>query len=378
VKSRGSALVVRALEDEGARFTFGIPGTHNIELYDQLSESATVSPILVTDEQSASFMADAVSRTSNSVGVVNVVPGAGVTHCLSGVAEAYMDCVPLVVLTCGVRADTTRAYQLHGVDQLAILAPVCKATVRPSGPAEVYACVRRAFAIARSGCPGPVAVEVPANFYMKTEEYPEPANAAREADGPGRAELPPPVRAGDVDAAARMLEASRHPALYVGNGARAASGRVRQVAEALAAPVTTTIQGKGVFPEDHPLWLWNGFGASAPPFVGAVMDRCDCLLAVGCRFGEVATASYGLTPPADLIHVDIDPAVLGRNYPARLAIAADASDFLDELAQRLPGRHDATHMVSGHSGRLRRAVSASRNETWSQPAVLSSRSRAGS
>ncbi|MEZ0229341.1 MAG: thiamine pyrophosphate-binding protein, partial [Planctomycetota bacterium] len=112
MKSNGAEAVVRALEDEGVRFTFGIPGTHNIELYDRLDRSEKIKAILVTDEQSASFMADAVSRTSDSIGVVNVVPGAGVTHCLSGVAEAFMDGVPLLVLTCGIRQDTGKAYQL--------------------------------------------------------------------------------------------------------------------------------------------------------------------------------------------------------------------------------------------------------------------------
>ena len=102
--TRGSTLVVRALEDAGARFAFGIPGTHNIELYDAIAHSDQVSAILVTDEQSAGFMADAVSRSSDSIGVVNLVPGAGVTHGLSGIAEALLDGIPLVVLACGIGA----------------------------------------------------------------------------------------------------------------------------------------------------------------------------------------------------------------------------------------------------------------------------------
>src|SRR5512140_1056631 len=154
MKMRGSDIVVRALEDAGARFTFGIPGTHNIELYDALERSTRVVPILVTDEQCASFMADGVSRTSSSVGVVNVVPGAGVTHCLSGVAEAFMDNVPLVVLACGIRSDTGRAYQLHDIDQLALLRPITKAVLRPATGAEIYGTVSRAFELARSGSPG--------------------------------------------------------------------------------------------------------------------------------------------------------------------------------------------------------------------------------
>src|SRR3989304_4996931 len=138
MKIRGSDIVVRALEDAGATLAFGIPGTHNIELYDALEGSKRVRPILVTDEQCASFMADAVSRTSGTIGVVNVVPGAGVTHCLSGVAEAFLDNVPIVVLACGIRRDSTKGYQLHDIDQAALLAPITKAVLKPGTPADIY------------------------------------------------------------------------------------------------------------------------------------------------------------------------------------------------------------------------------------------------
>src|SRR5512140_1775657 len=147
----GAALVVKALEDEGIRLAFGIPGTHNIELYDALAESEIVRPILVTDEQSASFMADAAWRASGVMACVNVVPGAGLTHALSGIAEAYMDCVPMLVLGCGIRRDTGMGYQLHDVDQAAIVAPVTKAQLRPEKGADLYGVIRRACALARSG-----------------------------------------------------------------------------------------------------------------------------------------------------------------------------------------------------------------------------------
>lgn len=329
MKLRGGDIIIRALEEEGVRFTFGIPGTHNTELYDALDRSDQITPVLVTDEQSASFMADAVSRTSSSVGVANVVPGAGVTHCLSGVAEAYMDNIPMLVLTCGIRTDTGKAYQLHDIDQLAILRPITKAALRPERPADIYPTMRKAFAIARSGTPGPVAVEIPANFYLLTQDVPalsydEPPVAAPQASST------------DLESAARLLKAARCPVLYVGNGASGAASLVRELAKRLSAPVATTIQGKGVFPEMHPLWLWPGLGASAPPFAKTIMDRCDCLLAIGCRFGEVATASYGFTPPPQLIHVDINPEVFNRNFPAQLAIAADANAFLQALLPLLP------------------------------------------
>ena len=358
MKIRGSQLVVAALEDAGARFTFGIPGTHNIELYDALEDS-TVTPVLVTDEQGASFMADGVSRSSDTVGVVNVVPGAGVAHCLSGVAEALLDQVPLVVLACGIRRDTGRAFQLHDIDQAALLAPVTKAVLQPRTAAELYPAVRRAFDLARHGAPGPVAVEVPAELYMLTQEV------ERLAYDPPPDQTPVASPA-EVDAAALLLQEAKRPLLYVGNGARGAAPLLIDLADRLGAPVATTIQGKGVFPESHAHWLWCGLGASAPRFVREIETGCDAMLAIGCRFSEVGTASYGFTPPAALVHADIDPAALNRNFPARVAVSADAAAFVQALLARLPPerRHAPwlEHVASGHRDlREQWAADASRN-----------------
>ena len=326
----GARLVVKALVDEGVHYTFGIPGTHNLELYDVMADVPGLVPVLVTHEQSASFMADGLARTSGRPGVVNVVPGAGVSHCLSGVAEAFMDNVPMVVLACGVRNDTGHAYQLHAVDQLAMLAPVTKGAFRVERAVDIYPTIRRAFQLARQGTPGPVAVEIPANLLMLTQEVEEVSFSPD----------PEPPRPPDrelVERAARMLGEAAHPALYLGWGSAGAADLLVPLAEQLAAPVVTTFQGKGVFPEDHPLFLWNGFGAQAPRFVRRVMGRCDCLLAIGCRFGELATGSYGITPPQRLIHVDISPEVFNRNYPAALAVEADARAFVTALAGLIRG-----------------------------------------
>jgi acetolactate synthase-1/2/3 large subunit len=140
----GGEIVVRALADEGIRYTFGIPGTHNIELYDALALSDRVHPVLVTDEQSASFMADAYWRASGRLACVNVVPGAELTHTLSGIAEAFMDNVPLLVLGCGIRRDFKKAYQLHDIDQLAVVRPVTKDAFRIERGADLYPEIRRA------------------------------------------------------------------------------------------------------------------------------------------------------------------------------------------------------------------------------------------
>ena len=348
-KMTGGDIVVRALEDEGVPFTFGIPGTHNIELYDSLDRAERVRAILVTDEQSASFMADGVSRSSAQLGVVNVVPGAGLTHALSGIAEAFLDGIPMLVLACGIRTDSKMSYQLHDVDQMAIARPVTKAQFRAKHGSEIYPMIRRACRLARTAPAGPVFVEVPVNLYLFRHDVsldaPESAPASQ---SPGSTELAR-VR--------ELLAASRRPLLYLGLGAAGAGADLVALAERLEAPVATTIQGKGVFPENHPLWLWCGFGAAAPPFVRKIAAGCDLTLAIGCRFSEVGTGSYGLEPPGPLVHVDIDPSVLGKNFPAAQPVVADAAAFVSALLSDLAQKSS--------SPELRQDIRAGHAEVWS-------------
>jgi len=357
----GAKAVVRALEDEGIEFTFGIPGTHNIELYDALAESERVRAVLVTDEQSASFMADGAWRASGKMACVNIVPGAGLTHALSGIAEAFMDNVPMLVLGCGIRQDSGKAYQLHDVDQLAIARPVTKAQLRPHGGENIYATIREACAIARSGTPGPVIVEIPANQYLLDHE----------ADLPY---VPPSAerRAPSAEAVERAVSLfqGRRVLIYAGFGA--AGVDLVELAERLDAPVATTFSGKGVFPETHPLSLWCGFGNAAPEFARRIANSCEATLVIGARFGEVATGSYGVNPPHPLVHVDIAKDVIGRNFVAELPVVADAGEFVRALTPRLdpraadPKLHAA--IAAGHaevraeweSGRSKERVTPSR------------------
>jgi len=346
----GGALVARALADEGISLTFGIPGTHNIELYDALAESEVVRPVLVTDEQSASFMADGYWRASGRLACVSVVPGAGLTHALSGIAEAFMDNIPMLVLGCGIRRDIPKAYQLHDIDQLAVVRPVTKAAFRVERGEDLYPEIRRACALARSGAPGPVMVEVPVNLYLHQYEVREGGFQA-----PPRSAIP--TGADALAAVAALLnDAAARPFLYVGLGAARAAAELLLLAERLEAPVATTFQGKGVFPESHPLFLWNGFGAAAPSFARAVAGGRRVTLAVACRFSEVGTGSYGLEPPGPLIHVDIDPGVPGRNYPVQQAVTADAASFIGGLLSLVTQRPtDAA---------LRRAIASGHERVW--------------
>lgn len=353
MKMTGADIVVRALEDEGIPFTFGIPGTHNIELYDSLARSATVRPVLVTDEQSASFMADGVARSSGMLAAANVVPGAGLTHALSGIAEAWLDNIPMLVLGCGIRRDSGKAFQLHSVDQQAIARPVTKAQFLIERGADLYPTIRRACRIARAAPAGPVFVEVPAEHYIFRHDVNLDAYRAE----PEKGGAAPNLRAADLDQARGLLAGARRPLLYLGLGAAGAGADLVALAERLEAPVATTFEGKGIFPETHPLWLWCGFGASAPAFVRKVAASCDLTLAIGCRFSEVGTGSYGLEIPGKLVHVDIDPSVLNKNYRAHLAVTADAGSFISVLLSDLPARQPDTA--------LRQTICAGQTKVWS-------------
>ena len=339
----GASAVVRALEDAGVEFAFGIPGTHNIELWDRLAESERVKAVLVTDEQSASFMADGLWRASGQLGCVNIVPGAGLTHALSGIAEAWLDGVPMLVLGCGIRIDTGHAFQLHDVDQLAIAAPVTKGVFRPLRGDQLYDSVRAACALALAPPAGPVMVEVPANLYLG-DEGPDGESAAGSAAVEGHLPVPavaaPPAPAPEasretVGQAAEILAGARRPMLYVGLGAAPAGPALVELAERLESPVFTTLSGKGVFPETHPLSVWPGGGAAAPPFARQIASSCDATLAIGCRFAEVGTGSYGFAPPRPLIHVDVDSRVPGRNLETALPVTAESAGFVDSLLRGL-------------------------------------------
>ncbi|QQS48590.1 MAG: thiamine pyrophosphate-binding protein [Acidobacteriota bacterium] len=323
MKKTGAWLAVYALEQIGVRYTFGIPGVHNTELYDELSQSEQITPILVTHEQCASFMADAISRTTDTIGCCAIVPAAGMTHAMSGIGEAYLDGIPLLVISGGIRRDSGRHYQLHDIDQQRVLDGITKAAFLVKRHDEVIPTIYKAFEIATSGEPGPVFVELSGDVQLFTGEVDDLPVYRRQ--------WTPPEPGPGINAAARLIAAAKKPGIYLGWGAREATDRAIELAELLGAPVSTTLQGLSVFPAGHPLHTGMGFGPSAVPAARKAFDGCDCLIAVGLRFAELATGSYGMPIPENLIHIDINPEVFNKNYPAKVAIEADAEQALEAL-----------------------------------------------
>ncbi|MBP9218322.1 MAG: thiamine pyrophosphate-binding protein [Sterolibacterium sp.] len=349
MKKTGAWLAVHALEQLGIRWTFGIPGVHTTELYDELNRSTQITPLLVSHEGCAAFMADAISRTAadhGSIGVLVIVPAAGLTHAASGIGEAKLAGIPLLILSGGIRTDLDKRFQLHDIDQLALAKELTKAAFRITRHDEIMTTIFTAYRIATSGEPGPVLVELPVNLQL----FPGHVDVLPHWQPPAP---PPPPDATLLISAVDLLLAARRPALYLGWGARHAVAESMALAEALKLPVATTLQGLDAFPADHPLHAGFGFGTSAVPAARHAFKDCDCLLTIGARFSEVATGSYGIRVPAQLIHVDINPAVFDANYPASIKIAADALVTLqglnEELRRRaltIPSRTDPTAAIA--------------------------------
>lgn len=332
MKKTAAWLVRYALEQLNVSHTFGIPGVHNTEIYDELENSDSIEPVLVTHEGYGAFMADAITRSSDSTGTLVIVPAAGATHAASGIAEASLDGIAMLVITGGVRTDSHFDYQLHDMDQHAMMAPITKKTYKVTCHEEVVSTLFEAYTLANAGEPGPVFVEVPVNLQLDKGEIShlpvfEPSSRTQD-------EVIEPYQR-ELAEAAQLLANAKNPGIFLGWGAVEASAASEQIASLLNAPVATTLQGLSAFSAKHSMHTGMGFGPAAVPAATKAFAECDCLLAVGTRFAEIATGSFGVKVPKNLIHIDINPNVFNANYAAKVAMAGDAKILLPELAQLL-------------------------------------------
>ena len=342
MKKTGAWLARYALEQIGVRFTFGIPGVHNTELYDELNSSESIHPILVTHEAGAAFMADAVSRTSDSIGTIVIVPAAGAAYASAGIGEAYLDGIPMLVISGGVRTDVPYTYQLHEMDQQNFLAEITKKTYKINSHSEIIPTIYEAHRIANEGEPGPVFIEIPVNLQLFTGEVEHLLEYKPQYSSSNL------VESGEVDRAVQLLAQAKKPGIFVGWGARNATEWITKIADLLNAPVCTTLQGLSSFPANHPLHTGMGFGQYAVPAATNAFKDCDCMLAIGTRFGEIATGSFGVKVPQNLIHIDINPLVFSANFPAKVAIEGDAqqvSEMLWDGLQRIPEPNNQRNRV---------------------------------
>lgn len=328
MKMTGAPLVRHALENIGIKYTFGIPGVHTTEIYDELEKSETIQPILVSHELGASFMADAISRTSPEIGTIVTVPAAGTTHAASGICEAYLDGIPMLIISGGVRRDNEKFYQLHQIDQEVLTKGMVKKYFLVLEHKDIIPTIYKAYDLANDGVPGPVFIEIASNLLLLQGEVESLPNYTKPSQKIYNLEK--------LDEVVKLLTTSKKIGIYVGWGARSGTFELIQLAEYFNAPVSTTMQGLSVFPASHPLHTGMGFGASAVPASQNAFFDCDTILAVGCRFAELATGSYGIKILKNLIHVDIDKEVFNKNFKATISLESDAQIFFKALLNKLP------------------------------------------
>ncbi len=324
MKKTGAALARFALEQIGVRYTFGIPGVHNTELYDELNNSAQIKPVLVTHECGGAFMADAVSRTGDSIGTLLIVPAAGVTHASSGIGEAYLAGIPMLVISGGIHTQSGHRFQLHEMDQHTLLSPITKGSFHIKTHREAITTLYAAYQLAMRGEPGPVFVELPyniGNFLGDVDSM--PVFAGLEAALTFDKTL--------VKQAAQLLTQAKQVGFFLGWGAVDCQAELIELAELLDAPVATTLQGLSAFPGDHPLHTGMGFGDYSVPAGQNAFAQCDAVLAIGTRFAEIPTGSFSMQVPEDLIHIDINPEVFNANYSAKIAVQGDARCIVPAL-----------------------------------------------
>jgi acetolactate synthase-1/2/3 large subunit len=323
----GAQATAAALRCEQVCCVFGVPGAQNNELWDAFK--AYGQPyFLVAHEASASVMADAAARATGDVGVFCVVPGPGLTNALTGIGEAFYDSIPIVGIVTDInRAPGAPIGQVHGLANDALLRPVTKAVLPVRHQAEIPGAIFQAFRIARAGEPGPVAVLIPYPFYMEVWDFDQ--------------EAPPPFPVPFDEAVYRRVvyhlqDRRKRVGIYVGLGCVDAGPSLTAVAEMLQAPVATSVSGKGVIPDAHPLAVGWGYGKQGTRAAEAAFKDVDLVLAVGVRYSEVSTANYAIPRHDTIIHVDVNPQNLGRNVPAHLCLNSDARVFLDRLLADAP------------------------------------------
>ena len=328
----GAEAVIASLEAEGVDLVFGYPGGQAIKIYDALYDSTQITHILTRHEQGAVHAADGYARATGRVGVAIVTSGPGATNTVTGIATAYMDSIPIVVITGQVPLGVIGTDSFQESDIVGITMPVVKHSYLLQSTDELTKVFREAFHIARTGRPGPVLIDVPSDLASAKMvfEYPETVNIPS---------YKPTYRgnAKQIRQAAARIQQAQRPVLYVGGGAVTsnATAELVRLADLMQLPVVTTLLGKGAFPSSHPLHL-GPVGMHGSKFANLTMTESDLIIACGARFSDRVTGKINqFAPHADVIHIDIDPAEIGKVREAQVPIVGDLAGVVAGIVEAL-------------------------------------------
>ena len=328
MKLAGNDILIKSLIEEGVEYIFGYPGGAALHIYDSIFKQKEMEHILVRHEQGATHAADGYARATGKPGVVLVTSGPGATNAITGIATAFMDSIPMIVISGQVAKHLIGTDAFQETDMIGISRPIVKHSFTVDSAENIPEIVKQAFHIATSGRPGPVLVDLPKDV----------VSAECEADFTDEFHLPgyaPPARGltEDLEKAAELISSSKKPLLYVGAGAviAQASKQVIGLAEKLQAPVTTTLLGKGAFPETHTLSV-GMLGMHGTAYANKTVVDCDLIMAIGARWDDRITGKVSeFCPDATKIHIDVDPAEFGKIIDPDVSIAGDAKLVLEDL-----------------------------------------------
>ncbi len=330
----GAEMLVRSLRDEGVKYIYGYPGGAVLHIYDALFKEPALTHILVRHEQAATHMADGYARATGKAGVVFVTSGPGATNAVTGIATAFMDSIPMVVISGQVPSDMVGTDAFQETDMIGISRPIVKHSFMVKHPSEIPDVIKKAFYLAESGRPGPVVIDVPKDMTNPIDkfEYNYPKKAKLRSYAPATR-----GHSGQIRKAAEMLLAAKRPMVYAGGGVilGGASAQLTEMAKLLNAPVTNTLMGLGCYPGDDRQFV-GMLGMHGSYTANLAMHHCDVLIAVGARFDDrVINGAAKFCPSAKIIHIDIDPASISKTIKADIPIVGPVDSVLNDMLAAL-------------------------------------------
>lgn len=335
----GAEILVRALHEEGVEFIWGYPGGSVLYLYDALYNQSDIEHILVRHEQGAIHAADGYARATGKVGVALVTSGPGVTNAITGIATAYMDSIPLIVITGNVPTHAIGEDAFQECDTVGITRPIVKHNFLVKNVHDLAVTIKKAFHIATTGRPGPVVIDIPKDVSAQQCAYHYPQQIALRSYNPVIK-----GHSGQIRKAINLLLTAQRPYLYIGGGIVQgnAAKPLLHLAEQLECPVTNTLMGLGAFPGTHRQNL-GMLGMHGTYEANMAMQHCDVLLALGARFDDrvIGNPAHFCSVPRKIIHVDIDPSVISKRVKIDVPIVGNLLDVLAEMNQLLEQNLDS-------------------------------------
>ncbi|UCD68636.1 MAG: biosynthetic-type acetolactate synthase large subunit, partial [Betaproteobacteria bacterium] len=340
----GAEIVARCLAEEGIELVFGYPGGAVLPIYDELFKQDKVKHILVRHEQAAVHAADAYSRCTHEVGVALVTSGPGVTNAVTGIATAYMDSIPLVVITGQVPTHAIGQDAFQEVDTVGITRPCVKHNILVKDVADIAPSIKKAFYLAATGRPGPVVVDIPKDITLEKAKFFYPRTVSLRSYN-----MVTKGHSGQIRKAIELLTQAKRPVIYSGGGIVLgnAAKELTQLVRQLGFPCTNTLMGLGAYPATDPLFL-GMLGMHGTYEANMAMQNCDVLIAIGARFDDrvIGNPKHFAQESRKIIHIDIDPSSISKRVRVDVPIVGDVREVLTELNRQLDETAERTDAES--------------------------------